>query len=363
MQSDALGFLFPIIDNEKCIECGICDKVCAFNDDYDKSSNFEKPVAYAVRHKDLNEMIKSRSGAAFVAISDEILKQGGIVYGAGYDENNKVLHKKATNQKERDDFRGSKYVQSEMGSTFRDVRKDLEKGLKVLFSGTPCQTAGLSSYLGKRNRNNLFLLDIVCHGVPSPLIWKDYIAYQERKFHNKIVSSNFRDKELGWKAYKESFTLSDGKKIFDNLFKFLFLKNLILRNSCSKCHYSNVIRPSDITIGDFWGWEKVVPDFNKDDRGISLVFCNTEKGYKLFQSILDSINYIEVPVEKCLQPNLIAPSIPHPKREQLEKDYSLHGFDYVAKHYGNKNFSYKCRILLSKIYRTSKKLILNKLPQ
>ena len=360
MQYDALGFLYPIIDNEKCINCGKCDKVCAFNDNYDKSNNFEKPVAYAVRHKDLNELLKSRSGAAFIAISDDILRQGGVVYGAGYDENNKVIHKRATNKKERDDFRGSKYVQSEMGNTFKEVKKDLDNGLLVLFSGTPCQTAGLASYIGIKNRHNLVLLDIICHGVPSPFIWKDYIAYQERKFHNKILSFSFRSKELGWKAHKESFTFCNGKKIYDNLFKFLFLKNIISRNSCSKCHYSNIIRPSDITLGDFWGWEKVVPDFNKDDKGISLVICNTEKGFKLFESIKESIHYIEVPIDKCLQPNLISPSIPHSERNQLEKDYSLHGFDYVVKHYGNKNFRYKCKQLLSKTCKSLKKLILNK---
>ena len=354
MQYDNLGFLYPVVNHEKCIDCGKCNKVCAFNSQYDRTNLFEKPVAYAVRHKDLNEVMNSRSGAFFVAISDEVLRQGGVVYGAGYDQNKKVIHKRATTRRERDEFRKSKYVQSEMGTIFNNVKTDLEKGLLVLFSGTPCQTAGLASFIGKSKRHNLLLVDIVCHGVPSPFIWKDYMLYQERRHHNKIVSFDFRDKELGWKAHKESFTFNNGKKIFDNLFKFLFIKNFILRNSCSRCHYSNIHRPSDITIGDFWGWEKIVPDFNKDNKGVSLVLCNTEKGATYFESLSKAIDCVRVPIEDCLQPNLIHPAKPHPKREQLEIEYSKYGFDYIAKKYGNNSIRFKCKKIILKIFRLTK---------
>lgn len=351
MKSDCLGFLYPVVDYEKCIDCGKCDKVCAFNDQYDRSNNLINPIAYAVRHKEISEMMKSRSGAIFVAISDEVLRQGGVVYGAGYDENKKVVHKRAINARDRDEFRGSKYVQSEMGTIFNEVINDLKNGLFVLFSGTPCQTAGLASFIGKKYRQNILLVDIICHGVPSPFIWRDYLTYQEKKHHHKIVSFEFRDKELGWKAHKESFIFNNGKKIYDNLFKFLFINNLISRNSCSQCHYCNTDRPSDITIGDYWGWEKNVPDFNKDDKGISLVICNTEKGLRFFYSVSKDIDYINVPIENSLQPNLIAPSIPHPKREHLESDYATFGFDYIAKHYGNKSISFKCKKIISLIKR------------
>lgn len=206
MEPDALGFLYPKVDESKCVECGLCEKVCQFNDNYDRSLNLEQPIAYAARHKDISEVMRSRSGAAFVAISDYILEQGGVVYGAGYKDHFRVAHKRATTKEERDEFRGSKYVQSDLTGIFRQVKEDLRNGLTVLFSGTPCQTSGLNAYVGKKLRENLYLVDIVCHGVPSPYIWRDYLAYLERKHGSKITYVNFRDKELyGWRAHKETF--------------------------------------------------------------------------------------------------------------------------------------------------------------
>lgn len=213
MESDALGFLYPKVDESKCTNCGLCEKVCAFNADYDKSLNFSTPEAYAARHKDMNEIMRSRSGAIFVAISDYILEQGGIVYGAGYKDHFRVAHKRATTKEERDEFRGSKYVQSDLTGVFRQVKQDLKNGMTVLFSGTPCQTSGLNSYVGKKLRENLILIDIVCHGVPGPYIWRDYLAYLEKKQGDTISVVNFRDKEkYGWKAHKETFKFKGGVK-------------------------------------------------------------------------------------------------------------------------------------------------------
>jgi len=211
MEPDALGFLYPKVDKTKCVECGLCEKVCQFNDNYDKSLNLSQPVAYAARHKDMDEIMKSRSGAAFVAISDYILEKGGVVYGAGYKDHFRVAHKRATTKEERDEFRGSKYVQSDLTGVFRQVKEDLKNGLTVLFSGTPCQTSGLNAYVGKRLRDNLILVDIVCHGVPGPFLWRDYIAYLEKRQRDEIVVVNFRDKELfGWKAHKECYQFKMG---------------------------------------------------------------------------------------------------------------------------------------------------------
>lgn len=211
MEPDALGFLYPKVDASKCVECGLCEKVCQFNDNYDRSLNLKEPIAYAARHKDINEVMKSRSGAAFVAISDYVLEQGGVVYGAGYKDHFRVAHKRATTKEERDEFRGSKYVQSDLTGVFRLVKEDLKNGLTVLFSGTPCQTAGLNSYVGKKLRENLILVDIVCHGVPGPFLWRDYLAFIEKKQGGTISVVNFRDKELfGWKAHHESFKFVKG---------------------------------------------------------------------------------------------------------------------------------------------------------
>lgn len=211
MEPDALGFLYPKVDESKCVDCGLCEKVCQFNDNYDRSLNLEQPIAYAARHKDIDEVMRSRSGAAFVAISDYILEQGGVVYGAGYKDHFRVAHKRATTKEERDEFRGSKYVQSDLTGVFLQVKEDLKNGLTVLFSGTPCQTAGLNSFIGKKLRENLILVDIVCHGVPGPFVWRDYVAYLEKKQGDEIVVVNFRDKELyGWKAHKESYVFKMG---------------------------------------------------------------------------------------------------------------------------------------------------------
>lgn len=339
MKPDVLGFLYPEVDKDMCVDCGLCEKVCAFNDNYDTSLNLDKPLAYGARHKDMNEVETSRSGAAFIAISDYILEQGGVVYGAGYTDHFRVVHKRATTKEERDEFKGSKYVQSDMTGVFRQVKQDLRDGLTVLFSGTPCQTSGLNSYVGKRLRENLFLVDIVCHGVPSPYIWRDYIAYLEKKQGSPIVWVNFRDKQkYGWAAHHETFKFKWGGKMS---FTYLFYKHIILRKSCEKCHFTNLHRPSDITIADFWGWQKTDPNINSDDKGVSLVLINTEKGRKLFEASKDRMNTVQADIQNCLQPNMQHPTKIDRKRNEFERDYQAKGFDFVYKKYGEDGWRYK----------------------
>lgn len=211
MKPDALGFLYPVVDENKCINCGLCEKVCQFNVNYDTSLNLSQPDVYGARHKDMKEVETSRSGAAFIALSDWILKHGGAIYGAGYVDHFRVVHKRATNKEERDEFKGSKYVQSDLNGVFKQVKQDLKNGMIVLFSGTPCQTAGLSSFIGKKLRENLYLVDIVCHGVPSPYIWRDYLNYLEEKQGDEIVWVDFRDKQqFGWAAHRETFKFKKG---------------------------------------------------------------------------------------------------------------------------------------------------------
>ena len=340
MKPDALGFLYPEVDKEKCVDCGLCEKVCAFNDNYDTSLNLDKPLAYGARHKDMNEVETSRSGAAFIAISDYILEQGGVVYGAGYTDHFRVVHKRATTKEERDEFKGSKYVQSDMTGVFRQVKQDLRDGLTVLFSGTPCQTSGLNSYVGKRLRENLFLVDIVCHGVPSPYMWRDYISYLEKKQGSPIVWVNFRDKQkYGWAAHHETFKFKTGGGKMS--FTYLFYKHIILRKSCEKCHFTNLHRPSDITIADFWGWQKTDPNINSDDKGVSLVLINTEKGRKLFEASKDRMNTVQADIQNCIQPNMQHPTKIDRKRNEFERDYQAKGFDFVYKKYGEDGWRYK----------------------
>ena len=219
MQPDSMGFQYPVVDKDKCVDCGLCEKVCAFNDNYDTSLNLSQPIAYGARHKDMHEVETSRSGAAFIAISDYVLENGGVVYGAGYTDHFRVVHKRAVTKEERNEFKGSKYVQSDLHGVFRQVKKDLKDGLTVLFSGTPCQTAGLNSYIGKKLRENLILVDIICHGVPGPYLWRDYLAYLEKKQGDRICWVNFRDKqEYGWAAHHETFKFENGGGQKDELY-------------------------------------------------------------------------------------------------------------------------------------------------
>ena len=356
MKPDTLGFLYPEVDMEKCVDCGLCEKVCAFNNNYDTSLNLSQPDVYAARHKDMQEIETSRSGAAFIALSDWVIEHGGIVYGAGYTDHFRVVHKRAVSKEERNEFKGSKYVQSDLTGVFRQVKADLKAGLLVMFSGTPCQTAGLNSYIGKKLRENLYLVDIVCHGVPGPFIWRDYLAYLERKHGDKVCWVNFRDKQLyGWTAHHESFKFVNGGGKMT--FTYTFYKHIMFRHSCGVCPYTNTRRPSDITLADFWGWEKTDPTFNADDKGVSLVLINTEKGRKLFEAVKDNMNIIPVKLENCLQPNLQHPSIIHPKRMAFERDYARKGFEYVMKKYGDMGWRYRVRRILGKVKRIMKGVV------
>lgn len=355
MEPDALGFLYPKIDVTKCVECGLCEKVCQFNEHYDCSLNLPLPKAYAARHKDLNEVMKSRSGAAFVAISDYILEQGGVVYGAGYKDHFRVVHKRSTTKAERDEFRGSKYVQSDLTGVFRQVKADLKCGLIVLFSGTPCQTSGLNAYVGKKLRQNLVLVDIVCHGVPAPYIWRDYINHIEFECKKKIVAVDFRDKShYGWKDHKESFLLDDESFITKTLWTHLFYQHIMFRHSCGVCHFTNLQRPSDITLADFWGWEENVPGFNDDNRGVNLVLVNTEKGKNLFKTACNNLDTKDVDIRNCLQPNLQHPSVIHPDRKTFEKAYKQKGFRKTMQKYGNSGWQYQLKARVHKVARMVK---------
>ena len=354
MQPDVMGFLYPVVDNGKCVDCGLCEKVCAFNDHYDTSLNLPQPDAYAARHNDMKEVETSRSGAAFIAISDYILENGGVVYGAGYTDHFRVVHKRATTKEERDEFKGSKYVQSDMNTVFRQVKKDLKDGLTVLFSGTPCQTAGLNAYIGRKLREHLILVDIVCHGVPGPNLWRDYIAYLEKKQGDKICWVNFRDKEqFGWAAHRETFKFVKGRVKFT----YLFYQHIMFRPSCGKCHFANTKRPSDITIADYWGWEKTDPDINKDDKGVSLILVNTEKGREIFDAVKDRMTVIPAKLENCMQPNLQHPSVFNPKWESFEKDYERKGFEYVMKKYGQDNCKKKLHKWVGRIKKEIKQIL------
>ena len=350
MKPDVLGFMYPKVDELLCVKCGLCEKVCAFNEKYDKSLNLPEPLSFGVRHKNINEVESSRSGAAFIAFSDWVIEHGGVVYGVGYKGHFRVAHKRAATKQERDEFKGSKYVQSDVGDCFRQIKKELTEGLLVLFSGTACQTAGLNSYVGSKLRKNLIVIDIVCHGSPSPFIWRDYLSYVEAKYKSTASIVNFRDKtKWGWSAHRESIGFANGQRWDSDIYTYLFYSHIMFRQSCGICHFCNLIRPSDITIADYWGWEKTNSTINVDDKGCSLVLCNTEKGKTLFNNVSDELTFWNVSLKDCMQPNLMKPSPIHRHRMNFEKDYAQKGFRYVLYRYGNVGLIYVIRKIWRKV--------------
>lgn len=352
MKPDSLGFLYPAIDENKCTKCNLCSKVCSFNKNY-KKNDIDEIEVYAVRHKNIAEIENSRSGAMFIAITDYVLSNGGVVYGAGYKGHFVVTHKRATSKEERDEFRGSKYVQSDLSNTFKSVRRDLKDGLLVCFSGTPCQTSGLHSYLetSRTDSKNLITIDIVCHGVPSPYIWRDYLAYIETEYHGKATTVSFRDKKAcGWTAHKESFIIN-GKKVVNGTYTDLFYKHIMLRHSCGACHFTNVTRPSDITLADFWGWENVNIEFNKDDKGVSLVLINSPRGKEIFNTVIEDLHIIRTTLKIAREQNhpLNQSSYTSPQRHKFEENYKNRGVEYVLKKYGKTNKPNKITEIIRKI--------------
>lgn len=331
MKPDAMGFLYPEVDLKNCIDCGLCEEVCAFNDNYDTALNLEKPIVYGARHKNIDEVMKSQSGAAFYAIYDYALsQQGGVVYGVEFNEHFRVAHKRAITKRDCEGFRGSKYVQSDLTGIFHQVRADLNDDKTVLFSGTGCQTAALNSFVGPKLRKNLILVDIVCHGVLGPFLWRDYVDLLEKKRGKKLEKVIFRDKvRFGWSAHRDTFVFSDGSIECPDK---KFYSGTMLRYSCMNCHFCNLKRPSDITIGDFWGLEKQGSEDFVDNKGVSLILVNTEKGKELWGKIKNDMNCFVAGSDAYLQPNLQHPTELHPKRKQFEMDYIKKGVEYVLNH-------------------------------
>lgn len=332
MQPDEMGFLYPSVDINKCVDCGLCDRVCQFNSNYNRYENYNKPFAFSVRLKDENQLQKSQSGGAFIAIANQILSKGGIVYGAAFTSTWRVTHQRACSIEELEKLRMSKYVQSDLRGVYPSVKQDLQSGKLVLFSGTACQVAGLKSYIPKRLHENLICIDIICHGVPSPRVWEDYIMYLEDKYHSKIVKACFRDKRFGWHGATESFLFANGKEVFRKTSNKLYFTGLSTRECCSYCHYTNLNRVGDITIGDFWG----IPEdlsFSKDEKGVSVVFANSEKGSEYVDMIRDIAIIEAYPVNACLQPQLERPSTQNPLHDQFAADYVNYGFKQTASRY------------------------------
>ncbi len=312
--------------------------------------NWKQPKVYAVQHKSEPVRAASRSGGIFTAVSDWILTQNGIVYGCVLDESFRAVHIRTECAEDRGRMCGSKYIQSKLGDTYKNVREDLINGRIVLFTGTSCQVAGLKQYLGKEYEN-LLCVDIVCHGVPSPKVWSEYIHWQEEKNKAKVLKVDFRNKiDFGWRAHKETLTFENGKSVSSNVFTTLFYGHSILRPGCYECPYKSAMHPGDITIADYWGIEKAAPEFD-DNKGVSLVLVNNEIGERVFEVAKSDIKWRETKLEDSMQQPLIAP-FPQPQnRAVFWSDFSNKSFDYIARKYAGEGIINKVKRGLVKIKR------------
>ncbi len=334
MKDDFEGFWYPVVDYNKCINCGLCENVCPV---MHKTQENNEPRAYACINKNEIIRLESSSGGIFTLVAEHVIDNNGVVFGASFDKGFTVVHSYVESKEDLEKFRGSKYVQSKIGDAYKQAELFLREGKQVLFSGTPCQVAGLKSFL-QREYDNLLCIDVVCHGVPSPKVWERYISYHENRSGASVKRIAFRRKDNGWKRYSISLSFNNDTEYIEtfdgDLYMRAFLKNVCLRPSCYACNFKTLHRQSDITLADFWGIENLLPEID-DDKGTSLVFINSARGESVFKRIKDKILYKEVDINKAVEYNLSAiKSVEkNPKRDKFFKELDRVPFDELVKKY------------------------------
>lgn len=298
-ETDSEGFKYPVVNLGACLDCGACEKVCPMMSGSAYSSETIENKAYAAINKNEKLRMWSSSGGVFSALAMPVLADGGVVYGVAMDEFNVVRHIRVKSISELDAIRGSKYVQSELGNSFFHIREDLEKGIRVLFSGTPCQVKALYSFMGGRPEG-LLTVEVICHGVSSPSLFKTYLEEcGVSRFH-------FRTKVRGWENYDVELLKKNGRikreKASENLFMRGYIQNWMLRPSCYKCPAKGLMSGADLTIGDFWGVRKILPYFF-DDTGVSLTIVHTSDGAVFWEEVKNGIDRCMVYDERYLDYN------------------------------------------------------------
>ena len=351
MIEDNDGFKYPVIDKSKCINCGLCKRTCPVLNTTNNNSINKCYVGYA---KDESIRFNSSSGGIFSVIANFILKNNGIVIGVSFDDN-KLKHIAITENKDLSKLRGSKYLQSDLDNMFSYIKENI-KDRKILFVGTPCQVAGLKSFM-KREYDNLICIDLFCHGVPSPKLFNKYITELE-KDNGKVLNYNFRDNSTGWDNYSNTWEYKD-KKVsqlrIDNDYMKLFLSDIALRESCFNCNFKLGNKYSDITLGDFWGVKNYYPDMY-NNSGVSAIIVNTDKGINIFNDISNNVKFKECLLEEILagNPSLEKSGILSNKRKDFFKDMDKYSVRYLTKKYTGKSLVKKVK---KKIKMIIKKII------
>lgn len=352
MKSDKYGFKYPVIDMEKCINCGICRKVCPIKN---KPETNGPQAVYAAYSTDEELRKNSSSGGMFGLLARKILDLGGAVFGAGFDNDFKVVHKCAVDIKELPELYGSKYVQSDLKNSFSLAKQYLDEGKTVLFSGTPCQIGGLKNYLGKAY-DNLFTVDFICHGVPAPMAWEKYKEKRLSESDAEIKAVSFRDKNFGWKHYSLRVDFKNEKiytkiNINDSYLK-SFILNLTLRDSCISCAFKGKEGVSDITLADFWGIENYIDSGEYvSDKGVSAVIVRNEKGKNLFNSCSEII-LKDVSIDKVISgnPSLVKSVNENPLRQKFMDKMLIKDYDALVKKYCGTGIFAKIKRFAARIF-------------
>lgn len=351
MTADDNGFLYPVIDTEPCISCGLCEKSCPIVTPPQKAIG--EPLAYAVYSKDEPMRLDSSSGGVFTELARTVLRSGGVVYGAAYNEQFAVIHICAENEADLAGLRGAKYAQSDLRGIFPQIKQQLDDGVAVLFSGTPCQAAGLKRFL-RKDYQNLITVDFVCHGVPSPMAWNRYLRYRaDQDNQGKLpVSVNLRSKETGWSRYLYSNVLEYGTgnrhvaSSHDSLYMKLFVGDYISRTSCAHCGFKGYTRCSDLTIGDFWGIWDIRPHMD-DNKGTSVVLIQSRKGAALFDLVKDDCVVQPVSLEEASAQNqsMLKSSPDNPLRESILRLVKIGNFEQCEKLLHSSHISFPQKLL------------------
>lgn len=360
MEEDSEGFNYPCVDKSKCVDCTLCEKVCPIiNKDKVAQGSNEEDNTYVAYTKNATVRKNSSSGGMFTELAESVLKNNGVVFGCAFDDDFNAHHIMVNNSSDLEKLRGSKYIQSQIESTYKEAERLLKNGQLVLFSGVACQIAGLNSYL-RKDYNNLITVDVLCHGVPSGKAWRKYIDDNQKRHNAKLNKYYFRNKDNGWKVFtvKQMYTDNQGESSPFNKDSFmqLFLGEVCLRPSCHNCRFKDIRRPSDITLGDCWGVQNYMPEMD-DDKGTSVVIAHTKKGVNILNSVKNNLVIKKAKLDRALPPTADSRKsvLPHKNREiffkQLNEGKSVDELAILVKD------RFKKPNIIKRIKRKAKKII------